>query len=445
MKKLLISLCTISALAFSAHASGLEFSSSAGTPVEITPAASTGLASVYVVPRLSGATISYTSNTSGPVTWQRYSNLGGGHAEDITDVSRDGNTYSITSSGDDMGYIVTDAGRQYCYWVTNYANHEINLVSVDFGTDNECDNTELIINGTGDAIAYYSINGRRVELSRDITVSYNTLSYSTENETYTETTTEQILSSLTSSVHVQAPLCNTHFTVTGDRFIKAWGREQQIISPLFTTHAVDVNAVVTQTVTDYDNEQKDGDDASLGGSAPCEINFKAICTDAVVFKQWQMSHSQDFDTIDDTFDQEEFTYTFTDNGIMYVKFVGGNAEGTCFAETDTYTVSIGESRLECPNAFSPANQDGVNDLWKVSFRSITSFECNIFNRWGKKLCTLTHPSQGWDGKVGGKFVPSGVYFYVIKARGADGKNYNLSGDINIINSRLNPQAGTSNE
>lgn len=45
------------------------------------------------------------------------------------------------------------------------------------------------------------------------------------------------------------------------------------------------------------------------------------------------------------------------------------------------------------------------------------------------------PSQGWDGKQGGKLVPAGVYYYVIKAKGSDGKQYNLSGDINIVRSK----------
>ncbi len=29
-------------------------------------------------------------------------------------------------------------------------------------------------------------------------------------------------------------------------------------------------------------------------------------------------------------------------------------------------------------------------------------------------------------------APSGVYYYIIKATGSDGRQYNLSGDINII-------------
>ena len=30
-------------------------------------------------------------------------------------------------------------------------------------------------------------------------------------------------------------------------------------------------------------------------------------------------------------------------------------------------------------------------------------------------------------------MKSGTYYYVIQARGADGRKYNLKGDINIIN------------
>ena len=49
-----------------------------------------------------------------------------------------------------------------------------------------------------------------------------------------------------------------------------------------------------------------------------------------------------------------------------------------------------------------------------------------------KVAEFTDPAQGWDGKYNGKYVPSGVYYYVIKAEGADGKKYKLNGDINII-------------
>ncbi|MDE6654646.1 MAG: gliding motility-associated C-terminal domain-containing protein [Muribaculaceae bacterium] len=62
------------------------------------------------------------------------------------------------------------------------------------------------------------------------------------------------------------------------------------------------------------------------------------------------------------------------------------------------------------------------------------FDCHIFNRWGQEMIHLTDPSQGWDGKYKGKTVPTGVYYYVIKAKGSEGRKYHLKGDINIIKS-----------
>ncbi len=100
-------------------------------------------------------------------------------------------------------------------------------------------------------------------------------------------------------------------------------------------------------------------------------------------------------------------------------------------------MNIGESKLECPNAFSPGASEGSNDEWKVSYKSIVSFDCHIFNRWGIEVAHLTDPSQGWDGRHNGKLVKSGVFYYVIQAEGADGKQYKLSGDINIIHANYN--------
>ena len=128
-----------------------------------------------------------------------------------------------------------------------------------------------------------------------------------------------------------------------------------------------------------------------------------------------------------------------------MRFTANNAAGTCPYESSAYTISIGESSLLCPNAFSPGAAADAGGEWRVSYRSIVEFHCEIFNRWGHRLATLTNPAQGWDGIIGGKPAPSGVYFYVIKARGADGRDYRLSGDINVISARRNPSAPTTGE
>ena len=146
-----------------------------------------------------------------------------------------------------------------------------------------------------------------------------------------------------------------------------------------------------------------------------------------------MSTDAEFENITMRINEPITSYTFDEYGTTYVRFVASNASGSCDYISDTYTINIGESRLECPNAFSPNASEGVNDEWKVSYKSIISFECHIFNRWGVEVAELNDPSQGWDGKYNGKYVPAGVYYYVITAEGADGKKYKLSGDINIVN------------
>ena len=91
-----------------------------------------------------------------------------------------------------------------------------------------------------------------------------------------------------------------------------------------------------------------------------------------------------------------------------------------------------ESKLTFPNAFSP-NGDGINDVYKAKeYQNITEFHAYIFNRWGQKLFDWIDPESGWDGTSGGHDVKDGVYFVLVKAKGADGQNYNIRKDVNLL-------------
>lgn len=395
------------------------------------PEASTGLNHIYVLNSLNGVQMVYTASTTSPVTWYKYSNMGGGYAEEVAGVKQSGKTYilNLTGSGD-MGYIIEEGSNRYYCWVVDHSQHQLTLNSLGFAPEQDCDMTELIFQGNAKRIVYYTINGQAKELNRDIKLTYNTLEYNEANETYDQIVVEKSFPYLNSAFRTNAPLCNTEFTLSGDKYLKAWGMEESITSDYFNTLAVEAKTMATQTIRENDNEQKD--ETPLGGSAPCEIEFKAICTDAAIFQEWQMAADADFENITMRINEPITTYTFREHGTTYVRFVASNSAGSCNYYSDTYEVFVGESRLECPNAFSPGASEGVNDEWKVSYKSLISFECYIFNRWGVKVAEFTDPAQGWDGKYNGKYVPSGVYYYVIKAEGADGKKYKLNGDINII-------------
>ncbi|MDE6486440.1 MAG: gliding motility-associated C-terminal domain-containing protein [Muribaculaceae bacterium] len=425
-----MALCAVLSI-FAAGAHALDFQNTSDAPVEVTPEASTGLERLYVVRSAAGVRVSYPSATA---RWSKFGAAGGAYAESMQATAGAGESSIVLGAGD-CGIIVDDGGRQHCYWITDYAGHEFHIDGLN-PTDGDyaCDYAVLGFRGEADAIRYYSINGRELILDREITVSYPTLVYDEEAEQFVQAEHQSSMAQMNAASHVPAPLCDTQFTVSGDRFLRAWEAEQSAQSPTYRAVAVDARTQATQTERDADNEQDTGI-SGLGGSAPCEITFSAETTDAVAFREWQISRTADFDINENTFSDNEFSYTFTENGTMYVRFTAANADGTCTYTGETYEVSVGESKLLCPNAFTPHTSPGVNDEWRVSYQSIVEFKCDIFNRWGTKMITLTDPSQGWDGTHGGKKVAPGVYYYVIRAKGADGRDYKLSGDINIIGSR----------
>lgn len=99
---------------------------------------------------------------------------------------------------------------------------------------------------------------------------------------------------------------------------------------------------------------------------------------------------------------------------------------------DDEIVSVEASQLTFPNAFSP-NGDGRNDVYKAkTCQNIVEFRAYIYNRWGEKLYEWSNPDEGWDGTSGGRDVPEGVYFVLVKAKGGDGKTYNIRKDVNLL-------------
>lgn len=430
MKKILT---TTTLLAFCINAySQLDFSGNTLPVISESAAVSSGLDAVYIVSDVAGMSVSYRSDSGNIVKWYRFSNLGGGYAEEINNVSQTGNVSTVSSLQGDMGYIVEDGAARHYYWVVDYAAHRLMLSSLEISPESDCTTVSLSFSGNADAIRYYTINGKMQELSRGLKLGYGTLKYDEDSDSYVFSDVVDELSHASGIIRVNAPLCNTDFTLSGDRFLAAWGETQSITSSFYDAKAVESHTTAQQVARDNDNEQK-VETNGLGGSAPAEIDFHAVTTDAAIFKEWQIASDPEFDFIDYRSNELDMNYTFNKEGVFYVRFMASNAEGDCDYYSPVYEVSIGDSDIKCPNAFSPGSSEGVNDIWKVSYKSLIQFECHIFNRWGIQVSHFTDPSQGWDGKYKGKLVPSGVYYYVIKATGADGKEYNLKGDINIIN------------
>ncbi len=421
----------------------LSFSGNSLKVLEETPEKSTGLEKIYVLYSVQGVTASYSTSSGNKINWLQYGNLGGGHAEEVAST-QDGNTSTLSTLQGDKGYIVEDGDRRYCFWITEYLPHRLKLQSAVPAEDQECGVTVINVAGSGEPIRYFTINGMQKTLNQDICVEYATQQWDdNSNQTnFYEVTTEKHFESLQSSYRLTPPnYCATTFKISGDRFLKAWNWEESVESATVQPVSVDARTFAIQQGMDLEEDSNDdkigsnqigsGENEGLGGSAPCDISFLAYVTDGVIHNEWQLSRDPEFENIDFRFTTQDLDYTFLEEGTHYVRYIGSNSDGSCEYISDIYEVNIGESQLKIPNAFSP-NGDGVNDEWKVAYRSLQTFQCSIFDRQGHQVCHLTSADQGWDGKVNGKIVDSGVFFYVIEAIGTDGKKYKKSGDINIV-------------
>lgn len=105
----------------------------------------------------------------------------------------------------------------------------------------------------------------------------------------------------------------------------------------------------------------------------------------------------------------------------------------CYS-TDTVVVNP-DCYMNIPNVFTP-NGDGINDFFyprSLLTRGLTSFNMNIYNRWGQLVFETTSLSgAGWDGKMNGVPQLQGVYIYVIDATFRDGQKEHHQGNVTLM-------------
>ena len=176
---------------------------------------------------------------------------------------------------------------------------------------------------------------------------------------------------------------------------------------------------------------------SFTEQAPLTIRFKANPENTAGYTmnyQWSIINTKDpsFNIVNYT---EEFEQTFTRAGEFNVKllYTYTDTDGKQKSEqTDSIKFTIKESKLDFPNAFSP-NGDRLNEKYKAKVcQSIVEFRATIYNRWGQKLYSWTDPYDGWDGTFNGKPVKQGVYYVNVVAKGADGYEYHIRRDVNLL-------------
>ncbi|MFV0390356.1 MAG: gliding motility-associated C-terminal domain-containing protein [Paludibacteraceae bacterium] len=181
----------------------------------------------------------------------------------------------------------------------------------------------------------------------------------------------------------------------------------------------------TTLARDSTNENQRPSNTTLEGSAPLRIDFYSNPTGNVQNYLWQIYKDG---SLIITRNEQDHQYTFTETGKYKIRLRVSNAQKTA---SDSLDISVSESNISVPKVFTP-NGDGNNDEFRVAYTSIVEFNATVVNRWGRSVYKWSNPQTGWDGTIGGKPAPTGTYFYIIRAKGSDGRNYQLKGHINLL-------------
>ena len=169
------------------------------------------------------------------------------------------------------------------------------------------------------------------------------------------------------------------------------------------------------------------------GEAPLTVTFTDKSVRASSYK-WEFGDSiasastikQSYSSVSPNPDP----HTYYIPGIYSVKLTVESKEHCIDSLRLNTNISVDQSELHIPNVFTP-NDDGINDNFMVESKSLRYISVEVFSRSGLKVYSffgegeLLREWKGWDGNVNVSSVKAatGVYFYLIRAYGWDGVNY----------------------
>ncbi len=364
---------------------------------------------------------------------------------------------TINEIGEEICEEATLSAQRYV-WIAQYKPME----TVTWNNDSVvCDKLSLYIEP---AMKYTLGNAKEESIERDLTIEYFTFKKEENNPPSIQKVSEKPQIAGMEAI-LTVPYVDTDFTITDD-----WGKKLGSDAAVFVTDSTyktfAVVAFPAMTVNDKQPNELDKDDSwdrdefgnvrvyfseelaeaeanisQFRTSAPLSVDFVSNPSDKVTRYEWHIARNPDFSG-DVVFFQEDLNgFEFKEDSTHYIKLVVFNTNGTDTCEYTAYAcLNVSESAIYIPNTFTP-DGDGINDEFRVAYRSIASYRCRIYNQWGRMVYDSDDITRGWDGTIGGRPASIGVYFYVIDAVGTNGKkiktqdNKDTKGDINLVRSK----------
>jgi gliding motility-associated-like protein len=338
-----------------------------------------------------------------------------------------GNGYLVEAS-DSAGNKI----RKYV-WLTP---HKV-VSSVKWQSDTSyCNQLPLIVEPR---MTYLSLSDYQMPVRRTLQFTYDVFEMQAGDTIFSKSVS---VKSDSLFVITDIPTVNTTFDITED------GYDWKMTTDTFFTTAVNAfpqystsdkaeNEIDEESGFEHDSEGHvvyyfDGG-ATFRSSGPLYLDLKSNASPKVDDIQWQIASDSAFTNPYTIYNKPTiFNYKFSEAGTHCIKLIVKNKKSGCNYES-AGCFKIVSSALYIPNTFTP-NGDGKNDKFKVAYSSIKSYTCRIYNQWGRKIYDSDDITEGWDGKIGSSEAPTGVYFYIITAKGTDGTDYDKKGTLNLLRS-----------
>ncbi len=352
---------------------------------------------------------------------------------------------SINNNLQAGGYIISktteDTTINMALWLIDYATHQ--ALTIDTLTIDDKGN-----NGEFDPCSRVQIH---LQVKRDRFFYYNTpfAGDTSRLEIMTRITYPELSSTATildnTLIEADAPTEKVQFEIAArehfifaNNFISNQGfGSTTYTSELYSPVALGILNIqpnfpqVSANSNELDKFSNEG--KTYKASTPAEVYFSSDAPEHASDFAWALYKKQGTQApiLITRFEGPEFLFSFRDADTFMITLQVSNER--CDTQ-DSIVVIAHPSLVAAPNTFTP-NGDGINDVFKVAYRSLKSFEGIIYNRWGKKIYSWTDPSKGWDGNTGGGKASPGVYFYVIRATGSQAGrevSHDIKGEINLI-------------
>lgn len=161
-----------------------------------------------------------------------------------------------------------------------------------------------------------------------------------------------------------------------------------------------------------------------GGYAPLKVSFSHESSPNTKVK-WNFGDKIESFTDDPT-------HVYYRPGVYKTTIVVTDKNGKTAVDFINIEVKEGSSLSVTSKVITP-NGDGLNDEITIAHKNIVEFSFTVLNSSGKEIFETRDINKTWKGLDSkGRPLPLGTYPYVLKAKGVDGKEYDQSGQITLL-------------